>query len=233
MSKLTDEQIEWAASLMKGFAATFPQGANSVPWSDTHSSLKALWRSHAKHVLESLYAPTEPGAPLSEKEKQEIADAFPAGFVPQWIIAIWREIDAILVRRNVRKAAPKIDGDVIEAASATYDSAKDADYTGSPSEKHDCMATAARVIVDALIELIHAYRIESGEPDYKEYPADTCEELIARLRDYIKPKTPEERVTITPGVGECYAVYKIDGAVVEPAEIVSALIAQLKQEARK
>ena len=47
-----------------------------------------------------------------------------------------------------------------------------------------CIAACAAVKNEALrdvVEIISAYAVEGGEPDRKVYPADTCEELVARL----------------------------------------------------
>lgn len=37
------------------------------------------------------------------------------------------------------------------------------------------------LVLAEVIKLMRDYAVEGGEPDRKEYPADTCEELIARL----------------------------------------------------
>ena len=69
------------------------------------------------------YAPTAPGAPLSDEEKQEISPVLPAGYMGSWISALWRKIDAVLAKRNTALPAPA-DGmvslDEVEKAIAAY-----------------------------------------------------------------------------------------------------------------
>ena len=241
MEKLTEEQIESAASLMKGFAASFNQGANSVPWSDTQSSVKALWRSHAKHVLEESilqYAPTEPGAPLTDEEWAEICEAL------RLRSSLWkkdkREVDAVLARRSVRREEPaKLDGDVIERAAKAGNAACGLQTDDVDSVNRLFTAAAARVIVqdrDAKWEkATAAYLLD-------EHGWNVGDALFAaskiRARIEAKPKTPEERVTIRERVTD-FAV-DVDGIMDEYFRPITkakacrlGLIAQRKQEEKE
>ena len=42
--------------------------------------------------------------------------------------------------------------------------------------------------MEAVLKIIDSYGSEGGEPDRKEYPADTCQELLARIRARLAPK---------------------------------------------
>jgi hypothetical protein len=69
-------------------------------------------------------------------------------------------------------------------------------------------AVARAGVRAGVVRLMQAYAVEGGEPDRKEYPADTCEELIARLQD------PQGRARVRVaalGPAPCGWVVKLDG----------------------
>jgi hypothetical protein len=71
-------------------------------------------------------------------------------------------------------------------------------YRVCMASRPDAAAISAQAFAEALHEvskIIRAYAVEGGEPDRKEYPADTCEELLARIGKLThKEPTLEERI---------------------------------------
>ena len=190
MEKLTKEQIENASQISYDLGAL----SSEVKWDEASDFIKNIWRLRMVAAAPFLQcAPTEPGAPLTDEEWEEICQTL--GLAS----SLWKKdkakVDRVLARRTVRKEEPaKLDEDAIERACAAYEYAKDQDYSGTPGEKSDCMTAAARVIVqdrDAKWE-------KAIRADYNEGSIASADREVAKLRARIeaKPKTPEERVTV-------------------------------------
>jgi len=208
----------------------------------------------APHVQ---YSPTEPGAPLSDKECNELNVSIYGGVLGEAITVINR----ILSKRNVRKCGcgypphvgrcqpdnsernespVPIDEDLIGKALTAYNTHKFTEITTA----YEKMAAAARVIADELLGPVADDEWISPD-DGKTVQATRygVNQILAKRRARIgaKTKTPEERVKIEEVAthatdGSCYWEKRLycDGNEMKQIDVLNyayqGLIEKLKKE---
>jgi hypothetical protein len=186
----------------------------------------------APHVQ---YAPTEPGAPLSDRECNKLNTSLYGGISAEAIAVI----NAVLANRNIRKEQPApLDGHLIEKMCDAYNSDSGSSYSRSG------MTAAARVIADVLLGPVADDEWISPD-DGKTVQATRygVNQILAKRRARIgaKTKTPEERVKIEEVAthatdGSCYWEKRLycDGNEMKQIDVLNyayqGLIEKLKKE---
>jgi hypothetical protein len=167
----------------------------------------------APHVQ---YAPTEPGAPLSDKECNELNVSIYGG-VSAGAIAV---INRTLAKRNVRKApAPfDFDGDLIQKALTAYNTYK----SGESRTAYQKMNAAARLIADELLSPVtfnEAVKFGPGCQTEQERSFKVDAMLAARrARIEAIHKTDADKIAdmlIAKGPDNPYAYRKVAAEIVE------------------
>ena len=221
MGELTKEQFRDVRAWLSGYGQTFSDEAI---------------RSFARRVQ---YTPTEPGAPLSHEEHQQVIDYADRGCT-KCLEASWSAIDAVLAKRNVRKEETvPIDGTLITRMMDANFAASHTPYSYPPNMVEGMTA----VIADALLSPLTTDEKQRFGSNYVRncIAYGDVDSLLKARRSLIeaKPKTPDERVCIVPnGSGR---VVTLDGKNVYwfgngtnckgDAEIYRlGLIAKLKRE---
>jgi hypothetical protein len=133
--------------------------------------------------------PTEPGAPLSDRECNKLNTSLYGGISAEAIAVI----NAVLANRNIRKEQPApLDGYLIEKMCDAYNSDSGSSYSRSG------MKAAARVIVDALLGPVtfnEAVKFGPGCQTEEERSFKVDAMLAARRgRIEAKPKTDAEKI---------------------------------------
>ena len=218
--KLTEKQIE------AGAKAAYESYYGVTPrWEvETSEKIKELWRRLiilvAPHVQ---YACTEPGAPLTDKEWNPIAQ-----IIRQWerdhrtpFIAIMDAINAVLAKRENAQPvadAPPADGDMVDQMLVCIYGPKCGVWE---PELRRRMAEAARIPLDRM-----RGPVTKEERELWAITPGVCPSIIAvieyRIDRILRPKkqTPVEMVT------ELIDAYR--GGVA--AELAAEIVAALKEE---
>jgi hypothetical protein len=180
--------------------------------------------------------PTEPGAPLSDRECNKLNTSLYGGISAEAIAVI----NAVLANRNIRKEQPApLDGHLIEKMCDAYNSDSGSSYSRSG------MAAAARVIADELLgpaTFNEAVKFGPGAQTEEERSFKVDAMMAARrARIEAKTKTPEERVKIEEVAthatdGSCYWEKRLycDGNEMKQIDVLNyayqGLIEKLKKE---
>lgn len=200
MGKLTEQQIENAKQAWREAY----QKSRGETWFETSEDILAAIAPHVQ------YAPTAPGAPLSDEEKRGISPVLPVGYMGSWISALWMKIDAVLAKRTT---APLF----VTLTKSDWEAISDA--------------------VDTLNKWSQGrYKDEAGNsPTWNA----TCA-LLRDLRDkcnIVASVTPEERVTVkyVDGLGETgiFLDNKLQKSFTQDVDVsryAAGLIAELAKE---